>query len=81
MDYRIVNEVQIDIRYHRIHPNIVPEYEVREAAIYGHYNWDEFVGLDRVEKALCLAQFRVHHRIDNVVQQEITSYTKSKMRK
>lgn len=78
--YRITNDLNIDIRYCRIHPNVVPEYEAMEAAVFGNYNWIEFNKLDLETRALCVAQYRMHNRIDSVINQEITAYSKAKAR-
>lgn len=75
-NYRIINEVNIDIRYHKVHPGVVAEYEVLEASKFGNYTWEAFQALDVESKARCIAHNRLHNRIDNVIQQEISAYVK-----
>lgn len=74
--YRIRHEIPIDIRYHKIHPNIVSEFEVMEACVACNYNWEEFLKLPLDRQAVCVAQFRMHNRIDSVVNQEVSDYSK-----
>lgn len=45
-------------------PSLVAEYEAREAAIYCHYNYTEFLELHPWERAKCVAQYREHYRIE-----------------
>lgn len=77
--YHVRREINIDIRYHKVHPNVVAEYEAMEAARFCNYNWGVFMRQPLYEQARCVAEFRTHHRIDAVVQQEIADHTKRKM--
>lgn len=79
--YPISHDFNVDIRYHKIAPSVVAEYEAREAANFGHYTWEQFGVLDLDTKVECIAYFRMHNKIDAVVQQEVTAYTKSKQRR
>ena len=76
--YQLTSELSIDIRYQKVHPNIVSEYEAMEAAVFGGYTWMAFTALQAEEQAVAIAHYRMHNRIDSVVQQEITRYTKAK---
>lgn len=78
MDYRVIDEIGIDIRYTRLGPGVVPEFEAYEAAIFGHHTIAQFQALSLDEKALVIAQFRAHNHINNVVQNEVNKYMKSK---
>lgn len=78
--YHLIDEIGIDIAYHKIHPCVVAEYEAREAAVFGNYTWKEFNELELGEKAMCIAHYRMHHKIDAVVQQEVTEYSKRRSR-
>ena len=44
-------------------PGFVPEYEEREAARFGLYNWTQWQFLDRNEKASIIAQRRMSNLI------------------
>lgn len=45
-------------------PGEVPEIEVREACIYCNYNYSNFLELEPWDRALCVAQYRLHHLIE-----------------
>ncbi len=74
--YHLRREINIDIRYHKVHPNIVADYEAMEAARFGHYTWVAFNRQSILERARCVAEYRMNHRIESVIQQEIADYTK-----
>lgn len=74
--FPIRREIPINIAYQKIHPAIVAEYEVREAAVFCNYNWSQFSLLTMEEQALCIAQFRLHNRIDMVVNQIAADHAK-----
>ena len=61
-----------------MHPGVVSEYEALEAAVAGNYTWTQFTRLSVEDKALCVARYRMHNRIDSVVQQEVTLYMRRK---
>lgn len=42
----------------------VPEFEAREACIYTNYNWSEWIELEVDERALLIAQYRMHNLIE-----------------
>ena len=52
------------------------EYEAMEAAVFGHYNWEQFSKLTTDRQAQCIAQYRIHNRVDAVVNQEVADYSK-----
>lgn len=74
--YKTVSDINIDVAYLKIHPNIVSEYEAMEACIFGNYTWEVFQALPVDRQAECIAQYRSHSRVDSVVQSEITLYHK-----
>lgn len=78
MEYRIADEIGIDIRYTRLGPGVVPEYEACEAAIFGHHTIESFNDLTLEQKGLVIAQYRVHNHINNVVQNEVNRYMKAR---
>lgn len=43
---------------------LVPEFECREAAVFGHYNWTQWLRLTDYEKAAVVAHYRTHLTID-----------------
>lgn len=45
-------------------PGLVPFYEEREAAVYGHYSWVEWRTLEPEERAFAVAQYRMHYLIE-----------------
>lgn len=78
--YPLRREIPIDLAYVRVHPRIVPEFECREAAVFCHYTWMEYMELPDYEQAACVAHHRRHTQVESVIQQEITDYTKRKGR-
>lgn len=57
--------------------NIVPEYEEREAAVFTHTNWSQWLKLSWYDRAASIAQYRTHHLIEAVVNDE-ASYQANK---
>lgn len=45
-------------------PGLLAEYEEREAALFGHYNWDQWSALPREQRLHGVAHFRLHNLID-----------------
>ncbi len=45
-------------------PGLVPEIEVREAAVFGHYTWTGWQTLGWQERAGGIAHFRIHRAIE-----------------
>ena len=45
-------------------PDCVPQYEVREAAVYCRYNPMEFYDLPWQERAMAVAQYRIRRWVD-----------------
>lgn len=74
--YKIRQEVPIDIRFYRVSADFVPDFEVLEAATEGHYNLTQFWEVSDYERAVCVARYRMHNRIDSVVNQEVQDYTR-----
>ncbi len=57
-----------------IAPDIVPDFEAREAAVYCHYQpGAEFESLPLEEQARCVAQYRLHNIIENHVQDAVSA--------
>jgi hypothetical protein len=50
---------------------VVPEYEIREAALYCGYTLVEFEDIDYEEKCLAVAQYRMHALIESHVSDAI----------
>lgn len=59
----------------------VPEYDCREAAIYSHYNWTEWEQLHYSERAMCIAQYRIHMLIEAHVNAAAQTESKRNARK
>jgi hypothetical protein len=49
---------------YQIEAGIVPEYEVREAAVYAHIPWPAFLEMPPREKTAVVAQYRLHGLVD-----------------
>lgn len=45
----------------------VSEYECREAAIFGHYNWSEWQNLESSDRIEAIAHWRMHLLIESHV--------------
>jgi len=45
-------------------PGIVSEYESREACTFCNYNYMQWLELDSIERAFCVAQYRIHNLIE-----------------
>lgn len=43
---------------------VVSEFEEREASVFCHYNWTQWMRLPHWEKAACIAHYRLHLMID-----------------
>lgn len=77
MKYKEQSDIDIDIVYVSPGPGIVPVFETMEAANAGGYTWSEYERLSYHKKLECVAWFRMHNKVDRVVQNEITIYHKS----
>lgn len=56
--------IQTGIEFDALLPGLVPLYEEREAATYGHYTWREWrTELEPEERAAAVAQYRLHHLV------------------
>lgn len=53
-------------------PDLVPEFEAREACVYTNYTWDRWQELDWLERATCVAQYRMHNLIDAHMNDAVT---------
>ncbi|KKK92609.1 hypothetical protein LCGC14_2701230 [marine sediment metagenome] len=56
--------VNTGIVYRPTVPGLVPEIEVREAAVFGHYTWTTWQTLGWQEHAEGVAHFRIHRAIE-----------------
>jgi len=54
---------------------LVTEYECRKAAIQALYNWTDWLNLDPMERAMCVAAYR----IDNAMTAHINNEHTKKM--
>ncbi len=73
-EHPIRQSVETGITFGTISPEIVPEFEAREAAVFCHYRpGTEFEALSLEERARCVAQYRLHHMIENHTQDAISA--------
>jgi hypothetical protein len=56
--------VRTGITYGKVFPELVSPFEEREAAVYCHYRPTEFAELPEDERAACIAQYRLHHLVE-----------------
>lgn len=75
-EYKLSNNLSLDIQITSKHQLLIPEYEVREAAIFAHYNWLEWLELDGFDRALAVAHYRLHHLIESNIQDEVAKRTR-----
>ena len=66
--YGIKHPVRTGITYDALIDSCVPEYEEREAAVYCNYTPMAFRELPVEERARCVAQFRLHHIVQNNIE-------------
>lgn len=52
--------VMTGIEYEPLLPGLVPLFEEREAAVFSHYRWADWVDLPTQERAAAVAHFRLH---------------------
>lgn len=52
------------IEYDAVLPGLVPLYEEREAAVFGHYRWTDWQALAPEERAAAVAHFRLHRLVE-----------------
>ena len=57
---------------------LVPDYEMREAAVYCNYNLTEWDSLTGDEKAFCVAQYRIHNLIDAHVNEAVRAHSETR---
>jgi hypothetical protein len=74
---RVHREIPIDIRYQAFHSLIVSEYEAREAAVYGKYNWTQFQELTLEDKVLAVAHYRMNGIIKSNVDEIVQDWQKA----
>lgn len=63
MSYQLPEKVDTGIYIDHV-DGVVPEYECREAAIFGHYNWMQWSRLRWRERASCVAHYKLHIAIE-----------------
>ncbi len=56
--------VDTGIRYESLVPELVPDFEQREAAVFCRYNWGEWQRLDWQGRASSIAHFRLHNLVE-----------------
>lgn len=56
-------------------PGFVPEYEVREAAVYTRHSTIEWNALDPIEQAACVAHYRMHLLIESHVNEAVHKHS------
>ncbi len=72
-EHSLKHSVETGITFGTVAPEIVPEFEAREAAVYCHYNPREFEGLPIDEQARAVAQYRLHNIVENHVQDAMSA--------
>lgn len=55
--------------------NVVPEYEEREAAVYVHCSWTSWQKLHWYDRAASVAQYRTHHLVEALANDEMSYQT------
>jgi len=56
--------VRTGIEYQSLIPGLVPEYEEREAARFGHYTWRDWLSLPYLDRVVGVAHYRMFHLIE-----------------
>lgn len=54
---------------------LIPEYEAREAARFNLYKWSEWIELDGMDRARCVAYYRIHLSIEEHISHEASKPT------
>lgn len=70
--------IRVDIAVETPFEGFVPEYECREAAIFGNFNWTEWNALDAYERAACIAHHRMHMLVEAHVNEAVYKYNNAK---
>lgn len=74
----IANPVRTGIDYGVEIEGLVPLYVEREAARFTLYNWSEWIDLDPMERAACVAHYRLHDMIEMHIQDAISREVKKR---
>lgn len=69
-EYQLARRVNTGIEI-KSPSGVVPEYEEREAAIFAHYNWTQWVELTWQERAQIVAHYRLHLLIQGHVDEAV----------
>lgn len=59
-----MSTVATGIEYKTRLPGLVSEFEEREAARFGHYNWTAWRQLSNEERAFVVAHYRTYHLVE-----------------
>ena len=73
----ISNPVRTGIEYGVEIPGLIPVYIEREAARFALYNWSDWIELDPMERAACVAHYRLSKMVDMHVEDAIARKIKS----
>lgn len=73
----ISNPVRTGIDYGVEILGLIPPYLEREAARFALYNWSNWIELDPMERAACVAHYRLSKMIDMHVEDAIARKIKS----
>lgn len=73
----ISNPVRTGIDYGVDLPGLIPPYLEREAARFALYNWSNWIELDPMERAACVAHYRLSKMVDMHVEDAIARKIKS----
>ncbi len=60
----IRDTVATGIAYEPLLPGLVPLYEEREAAVFGHCAWRDWAALPVEERAAAVAHYRLHRLVE-----------------
>ncbi len=74
----IANPVRTGIDYGVEIPGLIPPYMEREAARFALYNWSDWCDLDPMERAACVAHYRLHGMIEMHTEDAISREMKKK---
>lgn len=67
----ISNPVRTGIDYGVEIEGLIPVYMEREAARFALYNWSDWIELDPMERAACVAHYRISKMVDMHVEDAI----------
>lgn len=69
--------VKVGIEIEPEHEGFVPEYEAREAAVFGNYNYSQWQSLSSWERAAGVAHYRMHLLVESHVNEAVYKYQKA----